>query len=122
MGMAVALLLKGHICVSLGPRDLICPPLALDSGPALCKSVTLDLDFKLKLWISQEQLLSLPRGPAEKFPLPSLGHEWGVLVHPFPGGGSQGLMGLNPSALSQCLESSSLGGPGAMDQKFSVEQ
>lgn len=32
MGMAVALLLKGRICVSLGPRDLICPPLALDSG------------------------------------------------------------------------------------------
>lgn len=32
MGMAVALLLKGHIHVSLGPCDLICPPLALDSG------------------------------------------------------------------------------------------
>lgn len=75
-------------------------------GPALCKSVNLDLDLKLKLWISHEQLLFL-------CPPWAMG---GGLIAPFLGGGSQCLMGLNPRALPQCLASSSLGRPGVTDQ------
>lgn len=66
MGTAAALLLKGHICVSLGPRDLNCPPLALDSGA--CTVQECNFGFGL-------QTQALDFSGATSFPSQRLGGE-----------------------------------------------
>ena len=78
-----------------------------------------DLDLKLKLWISHERPPFLPRGQALKFPFPSLGHGcffFFIFYCTFSWRRIQRLVGLNPRALPQCLESFSLGRPVATDQ------